>query len=155
MKDLQLTPHFKLSEFTRSGTASKYHIDNTLDPNNPQDAVFISNLKALCENVLEPLRQHFNVPLIIGSGFRCPKLNSHPEVKGATNSQHLTGEAADIHIPNIATGNAWFEWMEDNLQFDQLIKEKSTKSSKSFWIHVSFKRSGTNRQQFKFLIKNN
>ena len=52
MKDLQLTPHFKLSEFTRSGTASKYHIDNTLDPDNPQDAVFISNLKALCENVL-------------------------------------------------------------------------------------------------------
>ena len=59
MKDLQLTEHFKLSEFTRSGTANKYHIDNT--PNEEQ----IANLKALCENVPEPPRQHFNVPIII------------------------------------------------------------------------------------------
>lgn len=148
MKDLQLTEHFKLSEFTRSGTATKYGIDNT--PNEEQ----IANLKALCENVLEPLRQHFNVPIIIGSGYRCPQVNNHPDVRGATNSQHMTGQAADIHIPDTATGSAWFEWMEDNLLFDQLIKEKSTKTSKSFWIHVSFRKDGKNRQQVKFLIKN-
>lgn len=152
---MKLTEHFSLEEFTRSSTANKYGINNT--PNEEQ----IANLKALCENVLEPLRQHFNVPIIIGSGFRCPKLNSHPEVRGATNSQHMTGEAADIQIPDTATGNQWFEWMEDNLQFDQLIKEKSTKTSKSFWIHVSFRRAcgepgrtSKNRQQVKFLIKN-
>lgn len=158
---MQLTPHFQLSEFTKSGTASKYGINNSLNPNNPKDAEIIANLKALCENVLEPLRQHFNVPIIIGSGYRCPQVNNHPDVRGATNSQHMTGQAADIHIPNIATGNQWFEWMEDNLQFDQLIKEKSTKTSKSFWIHVSFcracgeqGRTSNNRQQVKFLIKN-
>ena len=66
----------------------------------------------------------------------------------------MTGQAADIHIPDTATGNQWFEWMEDNLLFDQLIKEKSTKTSKSFWIHVSFRKDGKNRQQVKFLIKN-
>ena len=81
-------------------------------------------------------------------------MNNHPDVRGATNSQHMTGQAADIHIPDTATGSAWFEWMEDNLLFDQLIKEKSTKTSKSFWIHVSFRKDGKNRQQVKFLIKN-
>ena len=118
MKSLRLSEHFVLAEFERSATATANGIDNT--PNEEQ----IANLKALCENVLEPLRQHFNVPIIIGSGYRCPQVNNHPDVRGATNSQHMTGEAADIHIPDTATGNAWFEWMEDNLLFDQLIKEK-------------------------------
>ena len=147
MKSLRLSEHFVLAEFERSATATANGIDNT--PNEDQ----IANLKALCENVLEPLRQHFNVPIIIGSGYRCPQVNNLPDVRGATNSQHMTGQAADIHIPDTATGNAWFEWMEDNLLFDQLIKEKSTKTCKSFWLHVSFRKDGKNRQQVKFLIK--
>lgn len=163
---MKLTEHFSLAEFTRSATATKYGINNSLDPNNPKDAEIIANLKALCENVLEPLRSYANsitphkqgekegVSIIIGSGYRSPQLNSHPEVRGATTSQHMTGQAADIHIPDTDTGNQWFEWMEDNLQFDQLIKERSTKTSKSFWIHVSFRKDGNNRQQVKYLIKN-
>ena len=146
MKDQLLTPHFKLSEFTKSSTATARKIDNT-----PSQEV-ISNLQALCQNVLEPLREYFNCPIIIGSGYRSPALNK--AVGGVKNSQHMTGQAADIHIPDTATGSAWFEWMEDNLAYDQLIKEKSTKTSKSFWIHVSFRKDGKNRQQVKFLIKN-
>ena len=146
MKDQLLTPHFKLSEFTKSSTATARKIDNT-----PSEEV-ISNLQALCQNVLEPLREYFNCPIIIGSGYRSPALNK--AVGGVKNSQHMTGQAADIHIPDTATGSAWFEWMEDNLAYDQLIKEKSTKTSKSFWIHVSFRKDGKNRQQVKFLIKN-
>lgn len=143
---MNLSPHFRLEEFTRSATASKYGISNT--PNQKQ----IANLRALCENVLEPLRLHFNVPIIIGSGFRCPKLNAL--VGGVSNSQHKTGEAADIHIPDTATGIAWFEWMEDNLQFDQLIKERATKTSKSFWIHVSCRKNiKKNRHQVLRLTK--
>lgn len=139
MRDQQLTPHFKLSEFTKSSTATARHIDNT--PNDEQ----IANLKALCENVLEPLRNHFNVPIIIGSGFRCPKLNK--AVGGAANSQHQYGEAADIHIPDEATGKRWFVWLMDNVPFHQLIWEKSTPSSTHHWIHVAFKRNSTNKQQ--------
>lgn len=146
---MNLSEHFTLEEFTRSATALKYGINNT--PNQEQ----IANLKALCENVLEPLRQHFNVPIIINSGFRCGALNSHPEVNGASNSNHLYGYAADIRIPDIATGNRWFAWMMDNLEFDELIKERNTKTSPTFWIHVAFKRNGQNRQIVKFnLIKN-
>lgn len=147
MKDIQLTPHFKLSEFTKSSTASARGIDNT--PNDEQ----VKNLKALCENVLEPLRQYFNVPIIIGSGFRCPKLNA--AVGGVKNSQHQTGEAADIHIPDEATGKRWFVWLMDNVHFDQLIWEKSTPTSKHHWIHVSFSNSRKQRMQvIQNLIKN-
>ena len=134
MKDQLLTPHFKLSEFTKSSTATARKIDNT-----PSEQV-ISNLTLLCEQVLEPLRVHFNCPIIIGSGYRSPALNK--AVGGVANSQHMTGEAAEIHIPDEATGKRWFVWLMDNVPFHQLIWEKSTPSSIHHWIHVAFKRTG-------------
>ena len=146
MKDQLLTPHFKLSEFTKSSTATARKIDNT-----PSEQV-ISNLKLLCEQVLEPLRVHFNCPIIIGSGYRSPALNK--AVGGVANSQHMTGEAADIHIPDETTGKRWFLWMMDNLKFDQLIWEKSTPSSTRYWIHVSFSKTRCRQQVIENLIKN-
>lgn len=135
---MNLSPHFKLIEFTRSATASARGIKN--EPNEKQKA----NLKRICEEILEPLRVFAGQPIIIGSGFRCPALNK--AVGGVPNSQHQTGEAVDIHIPDNATGMEWFTWMMNNLRFDQLIKEKATKTSKTFWIHVSLKANGQQRQ---------
>lgn len=147
MKDIQLTPHFKLSEFIKSATATARGIDNT-----PNEQV-ISNLKPLCEQVLEPLRSHFNVPIIIGCGYRSPALNK--AVGGVSNSQHMTGEACDIHLPDEATGKRWFLWLMEFSVFDQLIWEKSTPTSKHHWIHVSFKHSGKQRMQvIQNLVKN-
>lgn len=145
MKDQQLTPHFKLSEFTRSATATARKIDNS-----PSEQV-ISNLKLLCEQVLEPLRVHFNYPIIIGSGYRSPALNK--AVGGVKSSQHMTGEAADIHLPNNETGRKWFLWMMDNMKFDQLIMEKSTPTSTRYWIHVSFSRHRCRQQVIQNLVK--
>ena len=145
MKDQLLTPHFKLSEFTKSSTATARKIDNT-----PSEQV-ISNLKLLCEQVLEPLRVHFNCPIIISSGYRSPALNK--AVGGVKNSQHMTGEAADIHLPNNETGRKWFLWMMDNLKFDQLIMEKSTPTSTRYWIHVSFSRHRCRQQVIQKLMK--
>ena len=145
MKDQLLTPHFKLSEFTKSSTATARKIDNT-----PSEQV-ISNLTLLCEQVLEPLRVHFNCPIIIGSGYRSPALNK--AVGGVANSQHMTGEAADIHLPDNATGRKWFLWMMDNLKFDQLIMEKSTPTSTRYWIHVSFSRHRCRQQVIQNLVK--
>lgn len=145
MTNVQLSPHFKLSEFTKSSTATVRKIDNT--PNEQA----ISNLKLLCEQVLEPLRVHFNCPIIIGSGYRSPALNK--AVGGVKNSQHMTGEAADIHLPDNATGRKWFLWMMDNLKFDQLIMEKSTPSSTRYWIHVSFSRTRCRQQVIQNLVK--
>lgn len=151
MKDLQLIPHFKLSEFTKSSTATARKIDNT--PNEEQ----ITNLKALCENVLEPLRIAMGVPITIGSGYRSPQLNTL--AGGVKNSQHKSGEAADIHIPvydfkasdrihhtNMELLNKWFTWIMNNCDFDQLIKE--TANRRTYWIHVSCKRDRSkNRHQ--------
>ncbi len=138
MKDLSLSPHFRLAEFVKSSTASARGINNT-----PSLEV-VNNLKALCTEVLEPLRQHFNTPITISSGYRSPLLNK--AVGGARNSQHLTGEACDLHLPDEQTGKKWFLWMMDNLHFDQLIWEKSSPASSRHWIHVSFRR-GYCRQQ--------
>lgn len=147
MKDLQLTPHFKLSEFEKSESAKAHGIDNHVTDS------FIPNIKNLCELVLEPLRQNLDCPIVIGSGFRCSKLNA--AVGGVKNSQHQYGEAADIHIPDEETGKRWFVWLMDNVPFHQLIWENSTQSSTHHWIHVAFKRTGTNKQQvIQNLIKN-
>ena len=139
--DIQLSEHFKLSEFTRSATATARKIDNT-----PSQEV-ISNLKVLCQNVLEPLRAFAQQPIIISSGYRCPQLNI--KVGGVYSSQHTLGEACDIRLPvskhtpqrdgkahtDKEILNSWFDWIVSNTDFDQAIIE--TANGKDFWIHVS------------------
>ena len=68
-KDFFLTPHFSLKEMTSSVTATQLHITNC--PNTTQ----IARLKALCNHVLEPLRNRFGA-IRITSGFRSEPLNS-------------------------------------------------------------------------------
>ena len=104
------------------------------------------------------------VPLILS--FSCSTQKLHKGVRhlcvpalnkavgGVANSQHMTGEAADIHIPDETTGKRWFLWMMDNLKFDQLIWEKSTPSSTRYWIHVSFSKTRCRQQVIENLIKN-
>jgi len=134
---MRLSKNFTLEEFERSDTAKRLKIDNHV----PQFAV--ERLRTLCEKVLQPTRDHFGVPIIITSGYRCPDLND--AVKGATSSQHMKGEAADFKIraPNLKLYDIYL-WMVDNLQFDQLIWEVRPNSK---WIHVSYKATGKNRQQ--------
>ena len=157
--DIQLSEHFKLSEFTRSATATARKIDNT-----PSQEV-ISNLKVLCQNVLEPLRAFAQQPIIISSGYRCPQLNI--KVGGVYSSQHTLGEACDIRLPvskhttqrdgkahtDKEILNSWFDWIVTNTDFDQAIIE--TANGKDFWIHVSCRANKRkNRHQvIRFLQK--
>ena len=140
---MRLTEHFKLSEFTNSSTATARGIDNT--PNEQQ----IANLKRICEEILEPLRAFAGQPIIIGSGYRSPALNK--AVGGVKNSQHMTGEAADIHLPDNATGRKWFRWLMDNTHFDELIWETSDR--KRYWIHIALRPSGNRQRVVSFLLK--
>ena len=136
---MRLTNNFSLEEFERSDTAKRLGIDNRV----PQFA--IARLRTLCEKVLQPVRDHFGVPVIITSGYRCPDLND--AVKGATSSQHMKGEAADFYI-NAPPLTLWdiYLWMVDNLSFDQLIWEVRDGGRRK-WIHVSYKNEKANRQQ--------
>ena len=138
---IQLTKHFTLSEFIRSEKAQANGIDNT-----PSLEV-ASNLQYLCQQVLEPLRLWIGKPVVINSGYRCPQLNLL--VGGATNSQHLTGEAADIRLPDKATGQLYAEFILMNCRFDQLLFESNGRSQ---WLHVSCKREG-NRQMYRPNVK--
>lgn len=156
---MQLTEHFTLEEFTTSSTAKARGIDNSVSSQRVVD-----NLRNLCEQVLEPLRSYANQPITISSGYRCKALNK--VVGGARNSQHMTGEAADIHIPlydfkdstgsrltDIQLARDWIQWLTDNTDFDQLILE--TVNRRIFWIHVSCKRDRSlNRHQvIRFMQK--
>ena len=100
---LQLTTHFTLSEFIRSEKAQSKGIDNT------PSLEAVSNLQYLCQQVLEPLRVWLGKPVVINSGYRCSQLNHL--VGGVSNSQHQTGEAADIRLPDKATGQLYAEFI--------------------------------------------
>lgn len=138
MKDTDrqhLSDHFTLFEFTRSGYAIENELDNI--PNETQ----IASMKALCHNILEPLRRQFG-PIIISSGFRSPEVNRG--VGGVQSSQHLRGEAADIVINGRDDANAKFGFIMRNLDFDQLILEPIGAVNPR-WIHVSYTMRHKNR----------
>jgi hypothetical protein len=130
---MKLTQHFTLEEFTYSETAKRKNIDNTPSPN------AIANIKALCEEVLEPAREEYGRAMIISSGYRSEQLNK--AVGGAKTSQHMTGCAADIVC---SEPRRLFDIIKANGKFDQLLWEHAGKTQ---WIHVSYKPNGKNRQQ--------
>lgn len=135
---MKLTQHFTLEEMCASATAKAKGIKNQ------PDTQAIVNLTALCVCVLEPLRKWWGKEIKIGSGYRCQKLNL--AVGGVSNSQHLTGQAADLCIDGDKTkGLKWFEYIRRNLIFDQLIWEHNAKGT--FWVHVSYNAQGANRRQ--------
>ena len=125
----KLSANFSVSELTRSQTATRKGIDN--NPNDEQ----LSNLRALCENVLQPIRDHFGKPVRISSGLRVPELNA--AIGGSTTSDHCKGMAADIEIPGV-DNKELAEWIGANLEFRQLILEFYTGDPESGWVHVSY-----------------
>ena len=140
---MNLSRNFTLSELTKSDTAIRKGINN--NPNAEQ----IEKLKALCENILQPVRDHFG-RVKITSGFRSPEL-CHA-IGSSVNSQHSKAEAADFEC--IGVDNAeLFDWIKSNLQPDQLILEFHTPGEpNSGWIHCSIT-EGTSRKQFLHAYK--
>ncbi len=128
---MKLSEHFTLAEFTKSATAEQRGI-----PNEPT-AAHVCKLRALCENVLEPVRAHFGKPVRITSGYRSPALSK--AVGSSSRSQHCKGEAADFEITGVSNYEV-ARWIRDNLRFDQLILENYVQGHpNSGWIHVSYR----------------
>lgn len=126
--------HFTIEEMTESSTAKAKDIDNT-----PSQEI-LAKLQKLIEAILDPLREWYGKPIRVNSGYRCEALNKAVGGK-ANNSQHLYGEAADITAGSKEENKKLFEYIKDNLPFDQLINE-----SDFSWIHVSY-REGRLRKQ--------
>ena len=119
---MKLTKNFSLEELTLSGTAARLKINNT--PNDTQ----LQNLRRLAE-LLQQVRDHFNAPVFINSGFRCKALND--AVGSKDTSQHLLGCAADLRISGISPRQGVQAIIKSGIPFDQIICEFDS------WIHIS------------------
>jgi hypothetical protein len=138
---MKLSEHLDLSEVTRSDMAKRSGISN--EPT----AEHLENFKKLAEHIFEPIRKHFGKPIIISSGYRSEALNK--AIGGSLTSQHCKGEAIDIDMDGTTGGvtNAMvFNYIKDNLPFDQLIWEFGNASAPD-WVHVSYSSKGTQRKQ--------
>ena len=146
---MKLSEHLDLSEVTRSESAKRKGISNM-----PTEA-HIANFKLLAEKIFEPIRTHFRCPIIISSGYRSKELNA--AIGGSLTSQHCQGEAIDIDMDgstNGVTNRMVFDYIKDNLNFDQLIYEFGDANNPD-WVHVSYESTGNQRKQIFKAIRVN
>ena len=134
--NIRLTANFGLDEFVISQVAERHGYEN--EPNEKQ----IENLKLLCQNILQPLRDKTQAAIFINSGFRSFHVNA--AVGGRFNSQHLEGKAADFIVPSMDLVDV-FNLIRQDFQFDQLIFEFEK------WIHISW--NGENNRNDVLLSK--
>ena len=127
--DVRLSPHFKLSEFLN---LKKY-------PENVPTIQAVANLTYGCLMLLEPARL-VTGPIIVTSGFRCEEVNR--KVGGVTRSQHLTGQAADIHLADPSRFRRLVEFLKACEHTDQLL-------TGSTWLHVSWTPFGKPRHMIR------
>jgi len=145
---MKLSEHLSLIEVTRSDSAKRRNISNQPTPEH------LENLKVLATNIFEPIRVHFKVPIFVSSGYRSKDLNT--AIGGSLTSQHCTGEALDIDMDGSGDGvtNAMvFEYIKNNLNFDQLIWEFGSADNPD-WVHVSYESTGRQRKQILKAVKN-
>lgn len=135
---MKLSKNLSLSEVTKSQQAIKLGISNEPTPEH------LENLKLLAEKVFQPIREHFGVPIFISSGYRSEALNK--AVKGSKTSQHCKGEAIDIDMDGTSVSNAdVFEFIQDNLEFSQLIAE-FPKNGNPSWVHVGYDKNNLKKE---------
>jgi len=136
---MKLSANFSLDELIKSQVAERKNINNNPSPD------VIENLKELCINILQPCRSFFDKPLYISSGYRSAQLCI--EIGSSINSQHTLGMAADIEIWEVSNKHL-FDYIRNNLEFDQLILEfyKGEEEPNSGWVHVSYNKNDNRKQ---------
>ena len=144
---MKLSKNLTLGEVTKSQTAIKYGISNK------PSGEHLSNLIQIANKVFQPLRDHFGKPIAVTSGYRSKALNDL--IGGASSSQHSKGEALDLDADVFGGLENWeiFEYIKNNLEFDQLIWEFGSEENPA-WVHVSYK-SENNRGEVLSAIKQN
>jgi hypothetical protein len=144
---MKVSENFSLTELTYSDTAVRLGLKNE-----PTDEI-LRNLQKVCQFILEPIRNHFENPVVITSGFRSPELCL--AVGSTIKSSHTRGEAVDMEIFGIANREV-AEWVVRNLDFDQVILEFYEEGiPNSGWVHVSYCEGSNRKQYLKAYRKNN
>ena len=138
---MNLSENFTLQELIYSDTAIRRGIDNK-----PNDET-IENLKLVCENILEPIREYFKAPVVVSSGYRSAAVCE--AVGSSSKSQHTKGQAADFEIFGIPNKDV-ADWIVNNIDYDQCILEFwNEKEPNSGWVHCSFNSAGNRKQYLK------
>jgi zinc D-Ala-D-Ala carboxypeptidase len=122
----QITEHFYLSEFEVSREAAIHRIDNSVPkallPNVRRTALLLEEVRKLVGGV----------PVVISSGYRCPKVNEL--AGGSVTSAHMDGRAADFHVPGLSIDALAAKLAASNIAFDKLIKEYGA------WVHIQVRK---------------
>src|SRR5690606_9646489 len=134
-----ISKYITYKEATKSQTATRLGIDNKPTEDH------LAAMKHVASEVFDKVRAHFGVPLGVSSFYRGPELNK--AIGGSKTSQHMKGEAIDIDADMYGdiTNKEIFDYIRENLTFDQLIGEGKTGDGDFAWVHVSLKRAGKNR----------
>lgn len=129
---MKLSKNLTLEEVIKSNTAKRKGIDNSPSTEHKM------NLISLANYVFQPIRDHFGEPIFISSGYRSAALNK--AIGGSPTSQHSKGQAIDIDNDAVKspTNLEIFNYIKDNLIFDQLILEFPNKKGEPSWVHVSY-----------------
>jgi hypothetical protein len=137
---MQLSKNLTLAEVTKSTTAKRLGIDNT-----PDDWT-TENLRQVAVNIFQPLRDSFGYPIYVSLGYRSGELNT--AIGGSSRSQHVEGRALDLDadVYGGCSNAQIFNWIKDNLEFDQLIWEFGDQDNPD-WVHVSYVYDGINRKR--------
>ena len=144
---MRISKHISYKEAVHSNTAKRRGIDNT--PNEEQ----LYNMTKIAHNIFEPLRLYVGGAIKINSFFRSEELNK--AIGGSSKSQHCQGCAIDIDdIYGHKTNYEMFEYIRENLDFDQLIYEFGDATNPD-WVHVSYVSKGDNRNRVLRAVKNN
>ena len=146
---MKLSNNFSLNEMTKSQTATRKGISN-----NPSED-HMNNLKELCVNVLQRVRDHFGRVVSVSSGYRSPALNE--AIGGSPRSFHSHGMALDLDQDgrNKGVSNAdVFFFIKENLPFSELIWEFGNEDNPN-WVHVAIAKGRENEKKIKIAEKIN
>jgi len=145
----KISEHITYADAIHSDTAKRNGIKNYFNLEQ------LDRMSTLAEKVYEPLYNHFNVPIYISSFFRSAKLNDL--LGGANNSQHMANDGAamdiDADLYGKITNKQVFDYIKDNLEFDQLIWEMGDKKNPD-WVHVSYDAKGNRKEILRAISKN-
>jgi len=146
---MKLSKNLSLSEVIKSNTAERKGIDNS--PNETH----LNNLKYLAEQVFQPIRDYFEVPIYISSGYRSLSLNE--AIGGSPRSFHSHGMALDLDQDGRNKGvsnTEVFYFIKENLPFSELIWEFGDED-KPDWVHVAIAKGRENEKKIKIAEKIN